>query len=116
MINSINIPYSILLVAVASLLTIFLRAVPFLLFSGSRKMPPIVKKITADLPPAIMAVLVIYCIKDSFSSFNYTTLATLIAVVVVVLLHLLKKNMLLSIFGGTAVYMICIRVFPSFLP
>lgn len=56
--------------------------------------------------------IVVYCIKDSISSPGSGTIATGIAVLVVIGLHLWKRNTLLSIFGGTAVYMVCIRFLP----
>lgn len=108
----VNVLHSILLIAITSVVTFALRAVPFILFGGERKMPPLVQKVADKLPPAIMAVLVIYCLKDSLLSIGAGTLATGIAVVTVVVLHLWKRNTLLSIFAGTAIYMLCIRVLP----
>lgn len=77
-------------------------------------MPSTVQKVSESLPPAIMAVLVVYCIKDSISSPGSGTIATGIAVLAVIGLHLWKRNTLLSIFGGTAVYMVCIQFSSAF--
>ena len=51
-------------VAVSALITFGLRALPFLAFSGSRKMPASLERLGQALPSAIMAVLIIYCMKD----------------------------------------------------
>lgn len=108
--------YYLILIAIASVTTFLLRALPFLLFGGKHSMPPMVQKVSEALPPAIMAVLVVYCIKDSLVSMGSGTIATGIAVLVVIGLHLWKRNTLLSIFGGTAVYMVCIRALPLLVP
>ena len=50
--------------AVSALITFGLRALPFLAFSGSRKMPASLERLGQALPSAIMAVLIIYCMKD----------------------------------------------------
>lgn len=107
----INIPYSILLIFIAAFFTFVLRSIPFLLFRGTHQMPPRVKKIADLLPPAIMAVLVIYCLKENLVHLGVNSISTFIAVLSVILAHLWKRNTLLSIFVGTAVYMICIRIF-----
>lgn len=106
---------TILLIAVAALVTFGLRALPFVVFSGDRLMPPFIKKVADLLPAAIMAVLVIYCIKGDIVDFSMGTLVTGISVIAVVLLHLWKRNILLSIFGGTAVYMMLIHLLPGLL-
>lgn len=107
-----NTIYYLILIGIAAVTTFCLRALPFLLFGGKHSMPPIVQKVSEALPPAIMAVLVVYCVKDSITALGNGTLSAGIAVLVVVGLHLWKRNTLLSIFGGTAVYMLCIRILP----
>ena len=106
---------TILLIAVAALVTCGLRALPFIVFSGDRAMPPFIKKVADLLPAAIMAVLVIYCIKGDIVDFSMGTVATGISVIAVILLHLWKRNILLSIFGGTAVYMTLIHLLTGLL-
>ncbi len=106
---------TILLIAVAALVTFGLRALPFAVFSGDRTMPSFIKKVADLLPAAIMAVLVIYCIKGDVVHFSMGTVATGISVIAVILLHLWKRNILLSIFGGTAVYMALIHLLPGLL-
>lgn len=108
----INVQHSVLLILIASVITFGLRAVPFILFRGTRRMPSLVKKITDLLPPAIMAVLVVYCLKGSFVNIGTDSLASGIAVLAVIGIHLWKRNTLLSVFAGTGIYMLCIRMLP----
>ena len=94
---------------VASAITILLRALPFLVFSG-KKTPKIVQYLSEVLPYAIMGMLVVYCFKDvkltgGISGF----LPELIASAVAVLLYSFKKNTILSIVLATAVYMILVQ-------
>ncbi|MBE5852799.1 MAG: branched-chain amino acid transporter AzlD [Lachnospiraceae bacterium] len=102
--------YFILMVVVASVCTILLRAFPFLLFGGKREIPDIIHYLGRVLPPAIMVILVIYCMKGiSFLTSPYG-LPELLSVVIVVLLHVWKRNILLSVGIGTALYMFLIQV------
>ena len=101
---------TILLIAVAAVVTFVLRAIPFVVFSGNGEMPPFIKRIADLMPAAIMAVLVIYCIKGDIAVLSMNSAVTAVSVLVVVVLHLWKRNILLSIFGGTAVYMMLLRL------
>lgn len=102
--------HSLLIVIVTAVVTAFLRFLPFLIFGGKRKIPEIVLRLGKMLPCAVMGMLVVYCLKDiSFFSFG-SFFPPIAASGVVVLLHILKKNSLLSIVGGTAVYMILIHI------
>lgn len=97
-------------IAVMSLVTMLLRFLPFMIFGKNRKTPNYVMYLGKVLPPAIMGMLVIYCLKSvSFASVAGFVPA-LIAVAAVVLLHVWKRQTLLSILGGTVLYMVCIRV------
>ncbi len=99
--------YLILVIAIASLTTIMIRFLPFAVFTKGRKVPPFVSFLENTLPYSVMAMLVVFCLKD-VSSVNL--LPTILAVAVTVLMHLLKRNTLLSIITGTAVYMLLIRL------
>ena len=105
-------PVSKVLVAVLSsaLIIFFERAFPFILFS--KKEPPrIISFIEKYIPPMVMSALVVYCLKDlSFSGGAVGFIPYLVGVVITVILHLWKRNSLISIFGGTAVYMILLRI------
>lgn len=105
-----NNSHLLILVITASLVTIALRAVPFFIFNPKKGMPLVIKRVAYLLPTAIMGVLVIYCFKDYIVSPAMESIAAALAGIFVVVLHLWKRNTLLSIAVGTAVYMILIRV------
>ena len=101
--------YSALLIAVVAIVTMLLRVLPFIIFGGKRKTPEIVTYLGKVLPYAIMGMLVVYCLKDiSITSFPFG-IPEVIASSVVVLLHLWKRNTLISVGGGTVLYMILIQ-------
>lgn len=99
------------IVAAAAAATFLTRVFPFLLFSGGKKTPETVLYLGRVLPPAIIAFLVVYCLKGVtlLSAFPFG-LPEAIAVLLVTLLHVWKKNNLLSILGGTVVYMLLVQV------
>lgn len=102
--------YLVLIIAVAARCNFFTRAFPFLLFSGGDKLPSSVEYLGKYLPPCVMMVLVVYCLKGmTFASLG-GFLPEIIAVVLVVMLHLWKRNNLISIAGGTIIYMFLIQV------
>lgn len=94
---------------VMSIVTFFTRALPFLLFDRGDHPPKIVLYLGKVLPPAIIAMLIVYCLKGV----TFTTLGgwlpTFLAGVTAVLLHLWKGNDLLSIFGATGLYMVLVQ-------
>ena len=100
--------HSAILVAVMSLVTILLRFLPFLVFR--KKVPPCITYLGRVLPPAIIGMLVIYCLKDTVITSAPFGLPELIAGVMVVLLQAWKRNALLSILCGTIVYMRLIQL------
>ena len=98
-------------IMLCSLVTFLLRAIPFILFGSKKELPFCVKYIGKVLPSVIMITLVIYCLKDiSFNEIN-KTIITILSSVVVAILHIIKKNTILSITIGTVIYMILIRVY-----
>ena len=97
-----------ILVSVAS--TLSLRALPFLIFTKNRPMPDWLKRLGQRLPMAIMAVLVVYCLKDAFANPVKTGIPQGIGVLVVAASYKWKKNTLLSIFLGTAAVMLAMRL------
>lgn len=105
-----NNTYILLAIIIMALVTAGLRFAPFLIFSKGRKTPKVITYLGKVLPPAIMGMLVVYCLKDtSFVSIS-GWLPALIAGTLVVASYVWKKNTLLSIILGTAVYMILIRL------
>ncbi|MBQ2971126.1 MAG: AzlD domain-containing protein [Ruminococcus sp.] len=101
--------HSILLVLVMAVVTYLLRAFPFLVFSGKKPTPKFVLYLGKVLPYAIIGMLVIYCVKDiSFDSVSHF-LPYIIAGAVVVILHVWRRNTLLSIIAGTLSYMALVQ-------
>lgn len=101
--------YIILVIVICSIINYLLRALPFLIFRGKEAPDPI-KYLGKVLPMAVMASLVVYCIKNvDFGSIN-SVAPQFIAMGATALLHLWKRNVFLSIFGGTAIYMVLIQV------
>ena len=103
------------LIAVTAGVTLLLRAFPFLLFGSGAKTPAVIEYVGKVLSPAAIAMLVVYCFgcyfRDRPPLQNYYGTAELIAAVIVVGLQLWKKNPLLSILCGTAVYMVLVQNF-----
>ena len=97
------------LVAVIAAVTIALRFAPFLLLRG-RETPKFIAYLGRVLPYAIMGMLVVYCLRGTTFSNICNWLPQLIATAAVVLLHLWKRNTLLSIIVGTALYMVLVQV------
>ncbi|MBQ4624842.1 MAG: AzlD domain-containing protein [Clostridia bacterium] len=102
--------YIWLLAAVVSMVTALIRFLPFWIFGGGRKTPPVVEKLGRVLPYAVMGMLVVYCMKGVEFSTLSGFLPALIATLVVVGLHLWKRNTLISIVCGTISYMLMVQL------
>ena len=96
----------LLVVLVSFACTFFLRALPFLAFSGEKSMPPWLEKLSHALPPAIM----VYCLKSVPDAWYPGGVCQLLGVGATALAHKWKHNTFLSILAGTAVYMVLLRV------
>ena len=95
-------------IAVMSAVTFLTRALPFLLFDRGEHPPKIVLYLGKVLPPAIIAMLIVYCMKGVTFSTPAGWIPTLLAGAAAVLLHLWKGNDLISIFGATGLYMVLV--------
>ena len=104
-----NTVYLAAAIAVIAAVTGALRAFPFLLF-GSRPLPKTIQYLGKVLPPAIMTVLVIYCLRGTDFTRSPYGFPELAACLIIIVLQVIKKNMYLSIIAGTVCYMILIRV------
>ncbi|WP_324823092.1 branched-chain amino acid transporter permease [Sinanaerobacter sp. ZZT-01] len=100
--------YAFVMVAVMAAVMLGQRATPFVLFKKGT--PKSIDYIGQALPPAVMAMLIIYSLKAvSLSSFPHG-LPELIALAFISIVHIWKHNNLISILGGTILYMILIQV------
>ena len=114
---------ALLLVIAMGAVILFCRAFPFLFFGGkdsaglNEAAPPasaskaaFLKFVEKTVPPAAMTVLAFNALGGAFRHTPESGLLVLAAAVFTALIHIWKRNPLLSIFGGTAVYMILQRV------
>ena len=101
---------AITVIAVVALVTVALRFLPFIIFNGNRKTPPMIEKLGRILPYAIMGMLVVYCLKGISFTHLAGFMPCLIAGAVVTLLHIWRRNTLLSIICGTICYMFLVQM------
>lgn len=101
----------IITIAITAIATIITRFLPFAVFqSKKRKTPEFIEYLGKALPAAVFAMLVVYCLKNVDILGGSHGLPELISIIVVILLHLWKKQMLVSIAGGTICYMLLIQL------
>lgn len=101
--------YILSAIAVSTLVTFFLRSLPFLAFRN-RPLPKALDALGKALPPAIMAVLVVYCLKDAGTDLVGIGLPKALSVLVVAAVYKWRHNTFLGILAGTASYMLLIRL------
>lgn len=89
--------------------TMTTRFLPFLIFTEGRPTPPAVYYLGKALPSAVFGLLVIYCLKDVQLTLGTYGFPEAIAITATVILHSWKRQMLLSIAGGTLVYMMLVQ-------
>ena len=97
-----------ILIAAMSITTILLRFLPFLVFK--KETPPYISYLGKVLPPAIIGMLVIYCLKDVTPTVSPYGIPELIAAACVVILQVWKRNSLISILTGTVIYMMLVQM------
>ena len=102
--------YNIALIVVMALVTMATRFLPFLIFGEHRKTPELILYLGKVLPCAVMGMLVVYCLKEVTFLQAPFGLPELIGIVVVALLHLWRRNSLLSIGVGTVAYMLLVQL------
>ena len=100
----------IITIGMAVLATGLTRFLPFIIFPAGKEMPQIIKYLGKVLPAAVFGFLVVFCLKNVEILSGSHGIPELIAVAVVVILHLWKRQMLLSILGGTVVYMLLVQL------
>lgn len=100
----------IITVAVVVLGTMLTRFLPFVLFPAGKPTPRYIQYLGKALPAAVFGMLVIYCLKNVDVLTGSHGLPEAIAIAVVAALHLWKRQMLLSIAGGTVCYMLLMQV------
>lgn len=101
---------AILAICIMAGITFLLRSMPFVLFTHG-KTPKYISFLGKYLPFSIIGMLVIYCLKNVSLANSPYGIPEIAAVVLVALLHLWKRNTLLSILIGTISYMLLLRLF-----
>lgn len=95
----------IITVLIVAVVTLFTRAIAFVAFPGGKQPPRFITWLSHLLPRATMVMLVIYCLKDTNFTAQPWGIPGLVGVAVTAALHVWKKSMVLSICGGTIIYM-----------
>lgn len=94
---------------IMSAVTVSTRLLPFLIFKGQGKPSPLIEYLGKYLPPAIICGIIVYCFKDVNFTKEFYGLPEALAVSVVLFLHYKFKNSMISIFCGTALYMLLVQ-------
>ena len=97
---------TILVIVLGTMLTRFL---PFLIFPAGKPIPKSIHHLGIVLPGAVFGLLIVYCLKNVSLFAGSYGIPELISIVLVVALHLWKRQMLLSIAGGTVCYMLLVQ-------
>ena len=90
--------------------TVITRSLPFLIFPAGKETPDFIKYLGRVLPPAVFGMLVIYCLKNVSIFTGSHAIPEMLSISLVVALHLWKRQMLLSIAGGTVCYMLLVQL------
>ena len=99
----------ILTIAAVVLGTMLTRFLPFAVFSSNRPTPAYIRYLGRALPGAAFGLLLVYSLKDVSLLAGSHGLPEALSILLVVALHLWKRQMLLSIAGGTICYMLLIQ-------
>ena len=104
-----NLTQQIITIAAVVLATMATRFLPFLIFPSGRPTPKYVQYLGRVLPAAVFGLLVIYCLRDVSVFTGNHAVPELISIVLILILHFWKRQMLLSIAGGTICYMLLVQ-------
>ena len=104
-----TISQQIITIAMCVLGTVLMRFLPFVIFSPKRPTPKYIQYLGKMLPGAIFSMLIIYCLRNVSLFSGSHGLPELIAIAVTAALQRWKRNMLLSLFAGTALYMLLVQ-------
>lgn len=99
---------SILIIATMSIVTMFTRLFPSLVFK--KNVPPVLSYLGNVLPASIVAMLTVYCLKDIDITTSPFGAPEFISIICVMIIQIWKRNSLMSILFGTIIYMVLIRV------
>jgi len=100
---------SFLIILIVAITTFATRVIPFLLFPKGKEIPKTVQYLGKVLTPAVIGMLVVYCLKTTTVLHAPYGIPELVSVLVVAILHIWKRNNLLSIGVGTVLYMVLVQ-------
>lgn len=104
-----SLPQQMITIAMCVLGTMATRFLPFLVFSPQKPTPRYIQYLGRALPAAVFGMLVVYCLKNISLFTGSHGLPELLAIALVVALHFWKRQMLISIAGGTIFYMLLVQ-------
>lgn len=101
---------AVITISMVALGTMITRFLPFLVFSPERETPKYVQYLGKVLPAAVFGLLVVYCLKNVSIFDGSRGIPEMLAIAVTALLHIWKRQMLVSIAGGTILYMLLVQM------
>lgn len=107
---SMSLAQAVITIALCALATALTRFLPFWLFPAKKPLPPVVAYLSRVLPFAVIGLLVVYCLKGVDPAAAPHGLPEAIAIVAIIAVHVWKRNVLLSIAAGTAIYMALVQL------
>ncbi len=107
--SAMTLPQQLVTILMVVLGTMLTRFLPFLLFPAGKPTPKYLQYLGKVLPAAVFGLLVVYCLRNVSIVSGSHGIPELIAIAVAIGLHLWKKQMLLSIAGGTVCYMLLVQ-------
>lgn len=99
----------LLFIGIVALTTLLTRVLPFLIFPENRPIPKFMKYLADVLPYTIIGMLVVFCLRDVSIIQPPHAIPEVISIAVIIVLHIWKKNTLLSIGGGALFYMLLVQ-------
>lgn len=107
---TMTVTQQMIIVAMVVLGTMITRFLPFIVFPAGKPTPKYIQYLGKALPGAVFGLLVIYCLKNVSVFIGSHAIPELISIALVVVLHKWKRQMLLSIAGGTICYMLLVQL------
>lgn len=101
---------TVLTIAICAAATALTRFLPFLLFPAGRQTPRAIQYLGRVLPYSVIGLLIVYCLKGVNVLRGSRGLPEAIAIAAICLVHVWKRNVLLSIATGTVLYMVLIQL------
>lgn len=102
--------YIVYAIGLSAVITFFLRALPFLFFGKMRAVPEWLDRLGKNFPAAIMAILIVYCLKNVYTEWNFAGLPEVLSVLTLGITYKWKHNTFVSILAGTICNMVLLRM------